>query len=215
MTESAVPVLQLKSGLTIQGPLAKLRKFCDNEHETYDAVPTAQDAIVTIHDILLSVMMNSHLDAKRARSVWLERAKLGAHLAKIPPALALDAPEAEIPWETIVAMFEEFEHTWGTKLAVGSKILHKKRPELIPIMDDVVRRYYERAYPDFEWNPKCGPLSGQLMRHFRDDLLAAKPQLEVLASELLAGGRSLTQVRLLEVLVWIETEPRGYYRRVA
>ncbi len=50
------------------------------------------------------------------------------------------------------------------------------------------------------------------MQHSREGLPAARPQLEALASSLGAAGHQLTLVRLLEMLIWIQTEPRGYYR---
>jgi len=112
----------------------------------------------------------------------------------------------------IVQLFDEFEHIKYAKLAVASKILYTKRPALIPMMDSVVQEYYKRAYPDYDWSWKCAPLAEQLMRHFRDDLLAAKPQLTALGAELEKEHRTLSLVRLLELLIWMETERQGYYR---
>lgn len=206
-------MLTLKSGLSIREPLAKLRRFCDGEYALYDAVCTPQDNELTVHDILLSVAVNSRLDAKGLSSIWREKWRVEQHLRLLLPGLDLADSSTEIPWDTVVRMFEEFEHTRHAKLAVASKILHKKRPSLIPIMDYVIRRYYEQTYPSYAWSPKCGPLSGQLMRHFRQDLVAVQSQLQALASHLRAAGNPLTLVRLLEMLIWIEKEPKGHYRR--
>lgn len=215
MAGPVASVLYLRDGRSIANPLERLRRFCGSEYALYDAVDTPQDSTLTIHDILLSVAVNSRLDAKGLSSIWQARARVEQHLRLISPTISLTDPESHIPWHAILAMFEEFEHIKYAKLAVASKILHKKRPALIPIMDDIVRRYYQQAYPDLAWSWKCGPLSGQLMRHARGDLLAARPQLEVLASALQTDSRPLTLVRLLEVLIWMEAEPKGYYRREA
>jgi hypothetical protein len=214
MTDPVVPVLHLRDGRSVEDPLGKLRRFCQSEYALYDAVEAQQDDTLTVHDILLSVAVNSGLDAKGLSSVWNGKWRVEQHLCLLPPALSLADPQAVIPWDTIVEMFEEFEHMRHAKLAVASKILHKKRPALIPIMDNVVRKYYEHAYTSFAWSPKCGPLSGQLMQHFRDDLLAARPQAEALSAAVQADGHRLTLVRVLEMLIWMETEPRGYYRRI-
>ena len=214
MTMPDLEMLTLKSGLSVREPLAKLRRFCEGEYALYDAVCTPQDNELTVHDILLSVAVNSRLDAKGLSSVWREKWRIEQHLRLLAPTLDLADPDAEIPWDTVVGMFGEFEHIRHAKLAVASKILHKKRPSLIPMMDDVIRRYCEQAYPSYAWSPKCGPLSGQLMQHFRQDLIAAQLELQALASRLGAAGYPLTLVRLLEMLVWIETEPRGYYRQL-
>lgn len=204
--------LRIGSGLSIRDPLAKASRFCEGEYALYDAVATTQDNELTVHDILLSVAVNSRLDAKGLNSVWKGKWRVEQHLGHLPPTLDLSDPEADIPWDTIIGMFEQFDHIKHAKLAVASKILHKKRPKLVPMMDEVIRRHYEQAYPGFQWSWRCGPLSGQLMHHFRADLLAARPELEAVVEELQVSGHSLTLVRLLEMLIWIETEPRGYYR---
>jgi hypothetical protein len=141
------------------------------------------------------------------------RRQIEQHLRVLPPALDLSDPAAEIPWDTIVSMFGEFEHIKHAKLATASKVLHKKRPWLVPMMDDVICSHYRNACPEFDWSDKCGPLSGQVMQHLREDLLAARHELECLGMAIQASGHRLTLVRLLEMLIWIETEPRGYYRR--
>jgi len=206
-----VPAIILASRLAILEPAGKLSRFCEGEYALYDAANVSHDNQLTVHDILLSVAVNSRLDAKGLSSIWREKWRVEQHLGLLPPTLDLADPHAEIPWETIVRVFTEFEHIRHAKLAVASKILHKKRPSLIPMMDDVIRRYYQQAYPEFAWSRMCGPLSGQLMHHFRDDLLAARPQLETLAAYLHADGYQLTLVRLLEMLIWIERDPKRRY----
>jgi hypothetical protein len=52
------------------------------------------------------------------------------------------------------------------------------------------------------------------MEHFRRDLLAVEQPLRDATAELQAAGFMLTPVRALELLVWTETEPQGYYRDV-
>jgi hypothetical protein len=47
---------------------------------------------------------------------------------------------------------------------------------------------------------------------FRDDLRQARDEIEGLRAELVLQGFSLSPVRILELLIWTETEPAGYYR---
>jgi hypothetical protein len=49
-------------------------------------------------------------------------------------------------------------------------------------------------------------------RAFREDLRACHEQITHLQSGLAELGYNLSQVRVLEVLIWIEAEARGYYR---
>jgi hypothetical protein len=51
-----------------------------------------------------------------------------------------------------------------------------------------------------------------VLEAFRGDLIGSWGELEVLRARLSEEGFTLTNVRLLEVLIWVQTEPRGYYR---
>lgn len=206
--------VQLLSGLTIRNPFAKLLAFAEEEYATYDGVETPLDCTITIHDITLSVMMNSWLMATGGRSVYRARERIGRALERIAPEASLLDDHEAIPWEAIHALFDEFETISGAKLAVATKILHKKRPQLIPIFDSVLFSHHEQTYPDLR-GLKMGPVAVRAMEVFRDDLLAVRERIGALASDLAERGFPLTPVRVLEALVWIEcsrTEP--YYSAI-
>ena len=212
MTTHADLVLHLPSGLAIERPLAKLLAFAQEEYATYDGVATALDSTITIHDITLSVMMNSWLMATGGRSVYGARERIGRALERIPPHTSLLDDHAAIPWDAVRELFNEFETVKGAKLAVATKILHKKRPQLLPMFDRQVLDHYRQAYPNARWQLTMGPLAVQAMERFREDLLAVAGPLTHLRADLAQAGFPLTPVRLLEALIWIErskTEP--YY----
>jgi len=212
MSDAAHAVLELPSGLMVDYPLAKLRAFAEEEYATYDGVATTLDSSITIHDITLSVMMNSWLMAVGGRSIYRARERVGRALEHIPSDVSLLDGDEAIPWQKIGALFSEFETISGAKLAVATKILHKKRPELIPMLDTQVRLYYERAFPDRDWRLSLGSLAVALLRSFRDDLVAARQQVSVLRDELVPAGFPLTHVRVLEALIWIKcSKMEPYY----
>ena len=47
---------------------------------------------------------------------------------------------------------------------------------------------------------------------FREDLVACHEPLSALSSMASDEGRPVTPLRILELLIWSEVEPRGYYR---
>jgi hypothetical protein len=47
---------------------------------------------------------------------------------------------------------------------------------------------------------------------FRNDLSSARGVLNVLGDALAKNAYELTPLRILEILVWTEVEPCGYYR---
>lgn len=52
-----------------------------------------------------------------------------------------------------------------------------------------------------------------VLRAFREDLLAGYERLSSLASHATQRSVPVGPVRALEILVWTEVEPRGYYRQ--
>ena len=50
------------------------------------------------------------------------------------------------------------------------------------------------------------------MKAFREDLQHGFTRLISLRTSLANAGFNLTMVRILEILVWTEAEPNGYYR---
>ncbi|MGZ3380286.1 MAG: hypothetical protein ACXVBB_08470, partial [Isosphaeraceae bacterium] len=52
----------------------------------------------------------------------------------------------------------------------------------------------------------------RVLKAFREDLRQGHPQIEAVRAQLLKAGFELTPVRILEILVWTETEMNGYYR---
>jgi hypothetical protein len=103
--------------------------------------------------------------------------------------------------------------------AVATKVLHRKRRGLIPMLDNVILDYYldARNRPDLKriksQKPHAADVAMQVLNGFREDLRGRLDEILHLKQILMDDGFALTHVRILEVLVWTEVEPRGYYRR--
>jgi len=52
----------------------------------------------------------------------------------------------------------------------------------------------------------------EVLKAFRENLRQGHPQIEAIRAQLLRAGFDLTPVRILEILVWTETELNGHYR---
>jgi len=206
--------LVLPSALTIERPLAKLLAFAREEYETYDAVVMPLESTITIHDITLTMMVNSRLTAPGARSIYRARERIERGLAYIPADVSLLNDHAAVPWDAIYALFNEFETIKGAKLAIATKILHRKRPHLIPMIDNKVFGHYAGGCPTL-LTLKMGPVAVRSMELFRDDLLAVRGRVEALTFYLEEHGFPLTPVRVLEILIWVEcNKQEPYYSAV-
>jgi hypothetical protein len=69
---------------------------------------------------------------------------------------------------------------------------------------------YKALLPDTENKAKTADVAMESVRLFHRDLLEARSEIETLQEDLAAAGFPLTPVRLLELLVWKQTEPTGY-----
>lgn len=100
------------------------------------------------------------------------------------------------PWQLVVAAFEACQHTSGIKTTTVSKILHRKLPNLMPINDRLVRRFYGVPESD-RWN---------LWESIYDDMNRGT------VAELLdrwrdpyelPDSRPMSRLRALDIAVWM------------
>ena len=106
----------------------------------------------------------------------------------------------------------------GALSAVSTKILHRKRRGLIPIVDSVMASAYgtereSRLLADSGANPDAlrSAISAVVLS-IRDDLAHATGPLDELAQSVTQLGMAVGPLRIHDILVWTELEPRGYYR---
>lgn len=105
-------------------------------------------------------------------------------------------------------LLESACQAWGVWIPVATKVLHRKRRRLIPMLDTVVVDHYLKAFGERKLRSSATALGW-----FRDDLLASLSELKGLEERLHSAGFQLTPVRILEILIWSEVEPQGYYRK--
>jgi hypothetical protein len=106
----------------------------------------------------------------------------------------------------------------GVLIPVATKVLHRKRRQLIPMLDGVILRYlldteeHRPLVARLEDGRTAAAVAMVALDRFHADLIATSAELERLCGTLAGAGFPLSPVRVLEVLVWTEVEPGGYYR---
>ncbi len=107
-------------------------------------------------------------------------------------------------------------------LSAACKVLHRKRPSLIPVLDGIVAGHYLRGLGEqallarsMESRPAAAEAGRLTLREVRVDLRAASAAIGELQEGLQQEGFSLSHVRILDILVWTEVEPSGWYRTPA
>ena len=212
---SAPDPLRLASGLTVPDPLGRLRSFCTAEYAYYDAIPSTHPNCIEPIDILATVSMNSFVNsANRVRSVHQGLAEAcNPILADIP----VDADLRTFPHPPVQRLLDAACRVRWVLVPVATKVLHRKRRSLIPMLDGVVIGYYRQAGVSvsgaaLQDGARAAGAVMPVLEAFRADLADAWDRLTVMTSRLAEEGYLLTPLRALELLIWTETEPRGYYR---
>lgn len=210
--------IALPSGLAVRSAEGRLLRFCREEYAYYDAIECSSPNHITPVDVLATVSVNSFINnATAVRSIHRELASRCDHLlSKIPVDASLGSSES------VIADFERLLHAAvqapNVLVPKATKVLHRKRRSLVPMLDNVVLEFYLDAFGETQRKSQtqnkrsAATVATDVLRRFRDDLVAAERPVLQLQSKLKAAGYSLSAVRILEILVWTEVEQRGYYR---
>lgn len=211
--------IRFPSGLVIEDPLGRLLRFCREEYEYYDAVPSGHPNRIEPLDILATVGINSMIDtAAKVRTVHRGMsAATNSLLECIPEDAQLHS------FGVLDPVHELFAAAMTTKfvlLATATKVLHRKRPGLIPIMDSVVVGHYVRddatekalLKRSFENRTAAADIGRLTVERLREDVIDEFDALDELGQGLAHEGFHLSHVRITDILVWTERELAGFYR---
>jgi len=212
--------LTLQSGLVIDDPAERLSTFCRAEWPYYDALVDDDPNHITVLDMLAPVSVNAYAFRGGAGNLRVMHQALSAALDPLLPAIPIDASLL-----TFDPHLECFEALIGAAVAVpyvlapvATKVLFRKRREFVPMLDNVLIRYYLNALerPDLlgpsQDKRRAAGVAKLCTEAFRTDLEVIQTELQSLAADTVALGSPIGPVRGLEVLIWSEVEERGYYR---
>jgi hypothetical protein len=139
----------------------------------------------------------ARISAAEIADVLERRPEIAAALDAIPPRASLAT--RRVPWVDLTRLFEAFGGIKGVGLSKTTKTLHPKRPGLVPMLDSVVQRYLQTGAPP---PGSFGERATELVRAYKDDLDRNREALRELRRELAGRGYRLTEVRILDVLIW-------------
>jgi hypothetical protein len=201
----------LRNGVVVENPLRAALGFfrTDAAYRVYDGLPVVADATISETDIRAANRGGARISAAEVAALLERRALFEAALARIPPAANLCDPADEIPWAALADLYGAADGVRGIGLGKLTKFLHKKRPQLVPMLDTVVVRYLRSVDDLPPAGTALGELATALTRSFKRDLDPNLDALRAVQRELAARGVELTECRLLDLLVWKHAEPSG------
>ena len=212
--------LVLPSGLDVsmEDAEARMLRFCQEEYDYYDRIPDMAPNRVEPIDVMVTIAMNSFVN--NATIVRLVHRGLAVRCDAILYRIPVNADL--LTFDPQLKEFEKLIHAAvqarQVLVPVATKVLHRKRRGFIPMLDNVVMGHYidSALRPDLREKSQSKQTAAfvavEVLKAFREDLRQGHPQIEAIRAQLLRAGFDLTPVRILEILVWTETEMNGYYR---
>jgi Family of unknown function (DUF6308) len=209
--------LTLPTGCRIEAPEDRVLRFFGEEYPYYDAIASVDPDRVCPVDVLVTVAVNSFVNsAAKARRV---HRGLAAACDPLLPGISVEASllDSEPPFNEVGELLHAAVQVPEVLVAVATKVLHRKRRSLIPMLDDVVMGDYLAALGRSDLRGRtqdkrhAASIAMMVLDAFRLDLLAVSGEIEELREILDLAGYPVSSCRLMEALIWSQVEPRGYY----
>jgi len=187
-------------------------------YEAYDGLPIRCDNTWSEFDFFAAVTLNGLIGGRSPATLygklWQKRKEIGKLLEKINPECDLADPK--LPWdkvkEDLRLLFDIFTGITGIKEAITTKILHKKREKLIPIIDskiiedmDLFALFGEKKSATRKANSATDRIV-QYTELIRKGLLKYTEEIEKIQRNMEQKKYSLSKVRIFEALIWYNAE---------
>ncbi len=197
------PQLELRNGKRFDDSFMLARRFIreDGSYAKYDEPYVAQNNVLSRTDVELVRCFEARTGKTVEDRILARRAEVDSVLERIPAKSTLfDDIDATL-WEALEELFSLMISVKGVDISVATKVVHKKRPALIPILDSVVRNYLFTVDSIGKIKDR-GKLAVELMRSYKRDLDANADTLRKLRADLKRVGLYLTECRILDMFVW-------------
>jgi hypothetical protein len=191
----------LRGGVQVEHPLELALDFLA-AYSGYDAYETSGPTSFDERDLRLANRGGARISATEIGAILERRREIERTLRKIEADASLAAATSSIPWIPLTRLFDAFADIRGVGFSKMTKALHRKRPALIPILDSVVQAYLTKGDPLTESSGSFGERATALVRSYKRDLDRNRVVLDELKRELARRTYRLTEVRILDLLIW-------------
>jgi hypothetical protein len=197
-TSSVRPVV-LRNGGEIEDPLRVVLAFVEAYWHLDASAPSASTSFAET-DLRLANRGGARISAAEIAAILERRGAIERALRTIAPDASLAGAAKSVPWLELGQLFDAFAGIRGVGCSKMTKALHPKRPALVPMLDSVVQKYLEDD--DLGVHAAFGERALGLVRSYKRDLDRNRTALRTVRHELARRNHALTEVRILDVLVW-------------
>jgi Family of unknown function (DUF6308) len=198
LTRSIPPVV-LRNDVEIEDPLTVALEFVKAypQLELRGASPPTSFAEP---DLRLANRGGARISAAEIEAVLERRRAIERAFRAIRPDASLARPAKSVPWVPLEELFGAFADIRGVGFSKMTKALHPKRPALIPLLDSFVHTYLQ--HDDLGKDAPFGERALGLVRGYKRDLDGNRAAIRAIRNELASRGNELTEVRILDILIW-------------
>jgi Family of unknown function (DUF6308) len=193
----------LRDGVQIEDPLTVVLGFLETWN--LDLGDPVQPASFGEPDLRLANRDGARISAAEIAAVLERRRAIERALRAIPSHASLAGPANGVPWPPLKQLFDAFADIRGVGFSKMTKTLHRKRPALIPMLDSVVQGYLRDEDPGAQ--APFGDRALELVRGYKRDLDRNRRPMRTLQQELARRGYEITEVRILDLLIWSVAAP--------
>jgi hypothetical protein len=173
-------------------------------YRLYDGLPVRSGSRIDAVDAYVSIGINSRITLYDAVRFMSRAGEAEPLLARVPDNAILEhATDDQIAAaaETIDLFSGEFQINRGK----ATKVLHRRRPAFIPVLDSVVDDFLWKNFPHVR---SGGSPTLDVLRLFRSLLMARAHRLGGLQAALAERGLDLSTARLLDFVIWCKWKGR-------
>jgi hypothetical protein len=198
ITSSFRPVV-LRNGIDIEDPLGVVLAFLKAEGHV-DISGPSRPASFGEPDLRLANRGGARISAAEIAAILERRRAIQRSLRAIAGDASLAGAANSVPWLPLRQLFDAFADIRGVGFAKMTKALHPKHPALIPMLDSVVQKYLKDD--DLGAQAPFGERAVALVRGYKRDLDRNQAAVRAVRQELARRGYGLTEVRILDLLIW-------------
>lgn len=191
----------LRGGVEVENPLELALEFLA-AYSSYEAYDSSGPGSFDESDLRLANRAGARISAAEIAAILERRGEIERALRKIHPDASLAEATSSVPWIPLTRLFDGFEDIRGIGFSKMTKALHRKRPALIPMLDSVVQAYLTRDDPATRASGSFGERASALVGSFKRDLDRNRSVLHEIQRELASREHRLTEVRILDLLIW-------------
>ena len=185
----------------MDNPLELALEFLE-AYSSYDAEEGSGPGSFDESDLRLANRGGARISAAEIGTILERREEIERALREIHPESSLAAATSSIAWLPLTRLFDAFGDIRGVGFSKMTKALHRKRPALIPMLDSVVQEYLTSDDPQAASSGTFGERATALVRSYKRDLDRNRSALRRIQLELASRGHRVTEVRILDLLIW-------------